>query len=165
MSCPPSYAALEPRPLPSAGIARLPRYYGPLRHPGRPDLSLTGCRLARATPPPGLPVLRPSSSSLRAAATTPAAPVGACVARFPTGASLPRATGGSASAVNVSRPARRSLALRPAGSLSRPRRPVVEVLQSKLLPPSTAPIATGWSDRCRAGFAPAEGWRLNHGAL
>ena len=29
------------------------------------------------------------------------------------------------------------------------------VLQSKSLPPSTAPIATGWSDCCRAGFAPA----------
>ena len=29
------------------------------------------------------------------------------------------------------------------------------VLQSKSLPPSTAPIATGWSDTCRAGFAPA----------
>ena len=28
-------------------------------------------------------------------------------------------------------------------------------LQSKSLPPSTAPIATGWSDSCRAGFAPA----------
>ena len=25
------------------------------------------------------------------------------------------------------------------------------------LPPSPAPIATGWSDSCRAGFAPAEG--------
>ena len=29
------------------------------------------------------------------------------------------------------------------------------VLQSKSLPPSTAPIATGWSDSCRAGIAPA----------
>ena len=36
-----------------------------------------------------------------------------------------------------------------------------EVFQSKSLPPSTAPIATGWSDCCRAGFAPAEGRRLS----
>ena len=36
-----------------------------------------------------------------------------------------------------------------------------EVLQSKSLPPSTAPIVTGWSDSCRAGFAPAEGQRLS----
>ncbi len=47
---------------------------------------------------PGLPVLRPFPSSMRAAATTPAEPVGACVAHFPTGVSLPRYQGGSASA-------------------------------------------------------------------
>ena len=29
------------------------------------------------------------------------------------------------------------------------------------LPPSSAPTATGWSDSCRAGFAPAEEWRLS----
>ena len=65
-------------------------------------------------------MLRPFPSSMRAAAITPADPVGACVARFPTGASLPRFCGGSASALHVSRPARRSLVLRPAWSLNRP---------------------------------------------
>ena len=34
-------------------------------------------------------------------------------------------------------------------------------LQSVSLPPRTAPIATGWSDSCRAGFAPAERQRLS----
>ena len=29
------------------------------------------------------------------------------------------------------------------------------------LPPPSAPTATGWSDSCRAGFAPAEEWRLS----
>ena len=29
------------------------------------------------------------------------------------------------------------------------------------LPPSSAPTATGWNDSCRAGFAPAEEWRLS----
>ena len=38
--------------------------------------------------------------------------------------------------------------------------PSVGVLQTMSLPPSSAPIATGWSDSCRAGFAPAGGWRL-----
>lgn len=33
------------------------------------------------------------------------------------------------------------------------------------LPPSSAPTATGWSDSCRAGFAPAEGWRLSRRTL
>ena len=37
----------------------------------------------------------------------------------------------------------------------------IEVLQSKSLPPSTAPIATGWSDSCRAGFAPARRQHLS----
>ena len=69
-------------------------------------------------------MLRPFPSSMRAAATTPAEPLGACVARFPTGGSLPRFRGGSASALRVSGPARRSLTLRPAWSLSRPWRPV-----------------------------------------
>ena len=37
---------------------------------------------------------------------------------------LPQMAGGSASALSLSRPAQASLALRPAGSLSRPRRPL-----------------------------------------
>jgi len=129
--------------------------------PSRPDLALAGCRLACAAPPAGLPVLRPFPSSMHGAANTPAEAVGACVARFPTAGSLPRMIGGSASAALVSRPARRSLALRPAWSLSRPWRPFfIGVLQPTSLPPSSAPTATGWSDSCRAGFAPAEEWRL-----
>ena len=79
-------------------------------------------KTAIRAPPTGLPVLPPSPSSMRAAATTPAEPAGAVV-RFPADGSLPRETGGSASALSVSRPARRLLALRPAWSLSRPRRP------------------------------------------
>ena len=50
--------ALEPRPLSSTGITRLLRYYGPLRHPQRPGLSLTGCRLVSPHHRRGLPVLR-----------------------------------------------------------------------------------------------------------
>ena len=37
----------------------------------------------------------------------------------------------------------------------------IGVLQTMSLPPSSAPTATGWSDSCRAGFAPAEEWRLS----
>ena len=36
----------------------------------------------------------------------------------------------------------------------------IGVLQTMSLPPSSAPTVTGWSDSCRAGFAPAEDWRL-----
>ena len=36
----------------------------------------------------------------------------------------------------------------------------IEVLQTMSLPPSSAPTVTGWSDSCRAGFAPAGDWHL-----
>ena len=106
-------------------------------------------------------MLRPFPSSMRAAANTPAEPVGACVARFPTGVSLPRFCGGSASAsypfeacsafthVTARMVAKPPWAARSTG-----------VLQTMSLPPSSAPTATGWNDSCRAGFAPAEEWRL-----
>ena len=48
---------LELRPLPSTGITRLPRYYGPLRHPKAPGLSLAGVRLIIADHAKGFPVL------------------------------------------------------------------------------------------------------------
>ena len=95
-------------PFPPPALPGFTGTTGPLRHPVRPDLALTGRRLARAAPPAGLPVLRSSPSSMRAAAITPAEPVGARVAHFPTAGSLPRYSGGSASALPVSRPARRS---------------------------------------------------------
>ena len=65
-------------------------------------LPLAGFRLARATPPTGLPVLSPSPSSMRAAVNTPAGPAGARVARFPAGASLLRFLCGSAPTLPVS---------------------------------------------------------------
>ena len=48
----------EPGPLPSTGIARLHRYYGPLRHPKAPRPSLAGVRLILSDHTSGLPVLR-----------------------------------------------------------------------------------------------------------
>src|SRR4029077_10384477 len=53
-----SCVCLELRPLPSPGIARLQRYYEPLRHPSAPGLSLTGVRLIIPDHALGLPVLR-----------------------------------------------------------------------------------------------------------
>ena len=50
--------SLQLRPLPSTGVTRLPRYCGPLRHPTRPGLALTSCRLTHLRSPLGLPVLR-----------------------------------------------------------------------------------------------------------
>ena len=149
------------RPLPSAGITRLPRYYGPLRRPAGPACPSrgSGWRVPRHRqgfpcchhpPLPCVPPPLPRRSQ----------PVR--VARFPAGGSLPRYSGGSASAMPVSRPARRSLRVA-AHMVAKPPKAArsIEVLQPKSLPPPAAPIATGWSDSCRAGFAPAEGQRLS----
>jgi hypothetical protein len=61
----------------------LRRYYGPLRHPGRPALSLAGFRLGSFSPPPrasrvNTPLLCPHAS-----ANTPVLLLGAFATRFP----------------------------------------------------------------------------------
>ena len=66
----------------------------------------------------------------------------------------------SASASVFSRLAQRSLALRPACSPGRPRRPVYTEGFRCFVASTTAPIATGWSDSCQAGLPPAEDLRL-----
>ncbi len=119
---------LELRPLPSTGVTRRQRYYEPLRHPRRPGLSLAGVRL-RVTRPHrlGFPVLRWISVYRHAVVITPVARwVGSLVRqRIPavymlaSGCGLPHLCARSASTLVVSRPAQRSLALRPACSLHR----------------------------------------------
>ena len=107
--------SLEPGPLSSTGITRLHRYYEPLRHPAVPSSAPheapVGCAHSHTA---GLPVLPLSSSFVHAVVSTPAQSVGACFAHFPTNDRLPRAQVGSACALPFSRPAQRSLALRPA---------------------------------------------------
>src|SRR5215471_3415135 len=113
----------EVRPLSSTGVTRLHRSYEPVP---TPDLAATQVvAFGVATPArSGLPrcVVLPYQ---RAVPTTPADPNGCkCPVSFPVRCSLPRYTGGPASASLLSRPAQASLTLRPADSLSRPRRPL-----------------------------------------
>jgi len=90
---------------------------------------------------------------MHAIATTPVEPPGLCRSCSPVGGGLPRNSGGSAPTLPFSRPARRSLALRPACSLSRLTRPFfIGVLQRNSLPPLTAPTASGWSDQLPGGI-------------
>jgi hypothetical protein len=84
-----------------------------------------------ARPPDGLSRVARSSSSMHAIATTPAEPLGALFARFPSGSSLPRKLAGSASALIFSRPAQRSFTLRPAWSPG----PFQDPLHRRLQPP------------------------------
>jgi len=52
---------LELRPLPSTGVTRLRQYYGRLRHPMTPGLSVTGHQLVVPDHTRGVPVLRAHS--------------------------------------------------------------------------------------------------------
>ena len=111
----------EVRVLPSTGITRLQRSYYPVRLPPMPPPEAT----LRPLPShqTGLPRL-PEPPFQRAVPTTPADRAGAYVDCFPASRSLPQMAGGSASALSLSRPAQASLTLRPAGLLSRLKRPL-----------------------------------------
>ena len=142
----------ELRPLRSTGITRFPHYYGPLRHPIPPGLSLTGVQLG-FTPAHrmGLPVLRRLSLCTHAVATTPAGPldgvarlvqryqpspnyrrVGSCIRTFEACSAFTHVT---------------ACVLAKSPEVTR----FTEVLQEKSLPPSPAPTATGWSDQLPDG--------------
>ena len=106
-------------------------------------------------------------SSMHAGATTPAGAVW-CICRFSsqTASGLPLTLGGSAPALSVSRPARRSLhapacmvaELLNAALLS-------GVLQSISLPPRTALAATSRKDSCWVGIRTHQENAPFHGAL
>jgi len=154
---------LERRPLPSTGVTRLRWYYEPHRHPRWPGLSLAGVRL-RVTRPHrlGFPVLRWISVYRHAVVITPVARwvgslVGRCIPTVPllaSGFGLPHPSARSAHTLVVSRPAQRSLALRPACSLHRQKRHICLEGSDGFVTSAAAPIATGRSD-------PVAGWELH----
>ena len=107
---------LELRPLPSTGITRLRRYYGPLRHPAAPGHAVTGLRLVVPDHATGLPVLR-ALSLCTCCRHYPGAATGGTTSLFqPAVSAFPERVVGSACALTFSRLAQRSLALRPAHS-------------------------------------------------
>jgi hypothetical protein len=111
-------------------------------------------------PPLGLPVLRPISLYRHAVAITPVGPqVGSSRSPETCGSGLPHPFAGSAPTLNVSRPAQRSLTLRPACSRS-PQGTLSIRGFGSFVTSAAAPIATGWSDRCRVGITPTEDRRL-----
>jgi hypothetical protein len=85
------WGALSSGPLPSTGITRLARYYGPVRHPQWPSLAVTGNLLEiPVSTTEDFPCCVRSSSFVHATANTPARLPGARFARFPGSVSLPR---------------------------------------------------------------------------
>ena len=129
--------------------------------PCRPDLTLAGCRLARATPPDR--ASRVASIPLfHAYCRHYPGGICRCLRRslpdrwqpspFPWRVGFRITRFGACSA--FAHAAVRIVAKPPSAARC------AGVLQTMSLPPSSAPTATGWSDSCRAGFAPAEEWRL-----
>src|SRR6267378_222443 len=88
------------------------------RH-GRRLRDVEAATLALDGPPP---ITRTTFPTCRA--HYPGGPSGCACRLLPRSYSLPQMAGGSASALSLSRPAQASLTLRPAGLLSRPRRPL-----------------------------------------
>ena len=117
------------------GTSTNPRCNGPLCQPARPGLSLSGCRFRMCMHTLGRPVLPLSPSCARDAANTPPERPDA---RFADGGSLPQAYGRSTSALSFSRPARRSLALHPAGLRNSPKRSPSHRSASRLVVTFTA---------------------------
>ena len=157
-----SCVGLEPRPLPSTGITRLRRYYGPLRYPSRPSLSLAGIWLRGSAP------LRsgfPRCVDLRVPTCRrhyPGGPLGSDRSWdglfqpfpfIPSDGGLPHPSARSAphwtfrGLLDVH--SRYGLSARRAA-----KRPVCLEGSDGFVPSTAAPIATGWSD-------PVAGWDLH----
>ena len=128
--------APEVRSLPSTGVTPLPRYYGPVRHPSAARPVPRGRPVGGHAPPPlGLPVLRSISLCRHAVAITPVATLGQLSLDRSQRPGLPHPFAGSATTLAVSRPARRSLTLRPVCSRSPPRGPFPSKASAVSLPP------------------------------
>ena len=100
-------------------ITQLLQYYGPLRHPTRPGLSLASCQLILTAITAGTSRVAHGPLCLHAVANTPAGRMEFVRSYHSIRFGLPRNRGGSAPALVFSRPAQRSLTLRPARSPSR----------------------------------------------
>jgi hypothetical protein len=96
-------------------------------------------------------VLHRSSSCMHAVAITPVESQSASFNLFLRGISLPQNLGGSASTSRLSRPAQRSLTLRPAYSPSHSHAPLRRRLQ-RFVTVTTAPIATGLERKLTGGI-------------
>ena len=156
---------LKLRSLPSTGVTRLQRYYGPLRHLVQPGRSLAGFRLK---------VTRLHREASRVAFGSPCRmpsplprrnPGMRVIARFSQDGGLPRFDVGSASAFAVSRPQWRSLAFRPADSQSCQGEPFASKAFADLSPPPRLRLLLAGATFARRDSIPAENQTPFHGAL
>jgi hypothetical protein len=158
-----SCVRLQLRPLPSTRITRLRRYYEPLRHPSRPGLPLASCQLIHTAITAGTSRVAHGPLCLHAIANTPAGLMEFVRSYDSISFGLPRNRGGSAPALVFSRPAQRSLTLRPTRSPSRLATLCTRGFSS-FVASTTALIATGWSEPVPGRVYPRCGPPPFHGA-
>jgi hypothetical protein len=139
--------------LPSAGITQLHRSYGPLRHPTWPGLALASCQLIACATTAGASRVASGPLCVHAVANTPAGLVEPVRSYCPINFGLPSSVGGSAPALYVSRPAQRSLTLRPVRSPSH-HVTLYTGGSDGFVASTAAPIATEWNE-------PVLGWDLH----
>jgi hypothetical protein len=121
------------------------QYCEPLRHPIRPGLSLASCQLISTAITAGASRVASGLLCVHAVAITPAGSMELVRSSVSIASGLPRVTVRSAPAIIFSRPAQRSLALRPARSRSRQATLYTESSDSSVAS-AAASIATGWSE-------------------
>ena len=140
-----SYRFIPAHPLPSTGVARLPRYYEPLRHPTRPGRSLASCQLILIMITAGASRVASGLLCVHAIAITPAGSMKLVRSSISTISGLPCVTVRSALAIVFSGPAQRLLTLWPARSPSRLATLYIESSDS-FVASAAVSIATGWSE-------------------
>src|SRR5436189_4647985 len=133
----------------SAGITRPSTLVRPCPTPA---LAVASCDVEAATlaTDGSPPITRTTFPTCRA--YYPGGSSGCSCRLLPRSYSLPQMAGGSASALSLSRPAQTSLALRPAGSLSRPRRPLSRGSDPASYP--VEPLASFRTSRQLSGWNP-----------
>jgi hypothetical protein len=143
------------RLLPSTGVTRLRQYYEPLRHPSQPGRSLASCQLIHTAITAGTSRVAYGPLCLHAVANTPAGLMEFVRSYDSTNFGLPQNRGGSAPALVFSRPAQRSLRLRPARSPSRLCDPLHQRLQQSRCLPCCSDCYRVERTSSRAGLTPA----------
>ena len=154
-------SAPEVRALCSASVTRPQRSYDPVRLPSWP-IAFRNVEAATLATDGSPPITRTTFPTCRA--HYPGGSSGCACRLLPRSCSLPQMAGGSASALSLSRPAQASLALRPAGSLSRPQATFVTRLQPFRLPGRAARQLPDQSTTLRVESSSTDDSRLR-GAL
>jgi hypothetical protein len=152
--------SLNQGPFAPPALPGFPATTGLSATPQRPGLPLAGCQFPSRSGTAGASRVADDSLFHACRRHYPGGTSGPGRSSWTSGYGLPRNLGGSAPTLNVSRPAQRSLAFRPACSPSRPRRPSTPEAPMASFPPPPLRLLPAGATSCRVGFAPTGNRRL-----